>query len=1337
MLGVTVAAQAADVAWQETAIDGFWTNSANWGGSVPTSSDFALFNTSGNGNTTIDLGASAPTVWGLKFGQATAPSYTIGAGGAGAQDLNVTKDKLFDVYATVTNSQTINANLHLDSGTSSGAYTFNNYSTNANLILNGNLYFNRTSGTHTDYLRIQRDGTTEITGTITNQAAGGDGQVDVVVDTANLILSGGGNWDGHLRVKNSGNITVTETGTIADGNLDIQSGSVTLNSDQTVPNFLYFGSETAGGDSDLVIAAGKTLTLAKNPGYYARTGQTNVSTVTGGTLDFGGASRTFNVRDNSFVQAMGGAELTIESDISANGQNVIKAYDGTLRLNADSYDFQKLVINQGRVQVNSFAALGSGSESQIGNGNGDDPILEFLSDTDTDKGHNFNVGDTTAGGAAETEGAVVLNNGAGKVSFNWNWLNTLHASPTVARTVTLGGTNTLDNRYGGLRDLNGSGGIINLVKKDSGKWMADVTSTYTGTTEIQGGILQVNRRTGLYNGDTSKWTTANIVVSSNASLVAKSGGSTGFTYEDLQLLLALGDGSGGFASGSSVGIHTGPGDLTYSNVIANVNGGANGIGLRKMGGNFLILTENNTYTAPTVVEEGVLQIGNQGSTGDISSDVHIEEGAILRLRRNDIYTFDQTVSGEGRLEVYVDNTAGLTTLTEANTHSGGTALREGDLAITDSDALGTGEFLMRDDGINPKLYLNTDGLNITNNIRISDEGGAKQIIADQSVANHSVEISGDILIEETNLSNFELRAANPGDGVNLLTVSGDISGVGGVEKVAWGTVILSGDNTYSNGTLIADGMLQIGANGTSGSIIGDVSFVGGNGNDELRFARSNEYTFAGNISGDGKVSTVGNELDETTGDVGAGAGKFNSEILTLSGSNTYTVGTFVERETRIKAASNNALGAGDVNLRGQDSGLILADGVTITNKVVGIDDNRQHISVESGSATLDGNISLNNNSIYDFHLRPGSGNMLTVNGAIQDGAGSGNFIVSGAGTVVLNGDNTHTGLIRVDGSATTLEINGDNSAATGTMDVYGILQGSGIIGGNVNVYGQIKPGNSPGTLTFNEALLLGAASTTTIEIDSLASFDVLANDGDDTITFTDGATIAFVTDGYTASEGDSFQVLSNWNGYAGTLSNLTFTGTSLGSGLILDTSTLLTDGKITVAVSVVAGDLGVERNAGEGCKLHIDQLLAVCSDSEGLEIGVSSVDSVSAGGQPISVSNSWVYYTPSESYELGDSFNYSVTNSFGGSDSGQVTITIVGESEGDSMTLDIEPDAQGNVSITLRGIPGREAVVERTSDLVNGPWTPMETNTFNASGYFDFQDTNVPDPSFYRMYLNN
>ncbi len=97
---------------------------------------------------------------------------------------------------------------------------------------------------------------------------------------------------------------------------------------------------------------------------------------------------------------------------------------------------------------------------------------------------------------------------------------------------------------------------------------------------------------------------------------------------------------------------------------------------------------------------------------------------------------------------------------------------------------------------------------------------------------------------------------------------------------------------------------------------------------------------------------------------------------------------------------------------------------------------------------------------------------LTIGGILTTGtdvAGTtrvnGALTKDGTGTLVLTSASDYTGATTV--TAGTLVINGDNSAATGTVDVQSgaALAGNGRIGGALGGAGSINPGNSPGILT--------------------------------------------------------------------------------------------------------------------------------------------------------------------------------------------------------------------------------------------------------------------------------
>lgn len=127
------------------------------------------------------------------------------------------------------------------------------------------------------------------------------------------------------------------------------------------------------------------------------------------------------------------------------------------------------------------------------------------------------------------------------------------------------------------------------------------------------------------------------------------------------------------------------------------------------------------------------------------------------------------------------------------------------------------------------------------------------------------------------------------------TYAGTISGTGAVEKTGAGTTILTGANTYTGGTTIIQGTLQLGAGGTSGSIVGNVA-----NNGTLAFNRSDLVTFAGIISGTGAVTQDGSGTTVLT------------SVNTYTGATNVTAGTLAIGDAANRGAA--LVGGGPVSV---------------------------------------------------------------------------------------------------------------------------------------------------------------------------------------------------------------------------------------------------------------------------------------------------------------------------------------------------------------------------------------------------------------------------------------
>ena len=115
----------------------------------------------------------------------------------------------------------------------------------------------------------------------------------------------------------------------------------------------------------------------------------------------------------------------------------------------------------------------------------------------------------------------------------------------------------------------------------------------------------------------------------------------------------------------------------------------------------------------------------------------------------------------------------------------------------------------------------------------------------------------------------------------------DGSNPAAITKTDLGTLILTGTNTYTGGTTIAQGTLQIGNGGTTGSIVANVTDKA-----SLVFDRSDGVTFSGTVSGTGSLTQGGGGTLTLTGlDIYTGGTTINAGTLQLG--NLSTTGSIV------------------------------------------------------------------------------------------------------------------------------------------------------------------------------------------------------------------------------------------------------------------------------------------------------------------------------------------------------------------------------------------------------------------------------------------------------------
>ena len=319
---------------------------------------------------------------------------------------------------------------------------------------------------------------------------------------------------------------------------------------------------------------------------------TNNNTLPGGqpslnilcSLFLNGPTLTFTGSGTTLISGL--------QDITGTTGGLVVACGGGLILNANntSYAGNTTLAPGGLLYFNSSGAIGKGGSGSLTINGGS------LGNSSGATVSNLQNNTQTWINSFAFVGPNNLNLGTGTVGLANNVTVTVNAA-----TLTVGGA------------ISDSGAGYGLTMAGSGILILSATNnSYGGTTIVTGGMLDVG---SLYGGNTASWTASNIVVQNGATLALAVGGAGQFTSANVQILAALGTASGGFQSGSTLGLDTGGGNFTYSGVIANSNSGNNVLSLLALGPNAMTLSNSNSYSGGTTLSAGGLYLANTAALG--------------------------------------------------------------------------------------------------------------------------------------------------------------------------------------------------------------------------------------------------------------------------------------------------------------------------------------------------------------------------------------------------------------------------------------------------------------------------------------------------------------------------------------------------------------------------------------------------------------------------------------------------------------------------------------------------------------------------------------------------
>ena len=309
------------------------------------------------------------------------------------------------------------------------------------------------------------------------------------------------------------------------------------------------------------------------------------------------------------------------------------------------------------------------------------------------------------------------------------------------------------------------GAIGGTVTRGSGTAAGSTLHTFTtpGTSAFNLGTVDFNQRLGAtltgtisgasgsvtYNGpgrlalaaDNSYAGTTTI---SAGTLIAGDGGTTGSL------------GAGAVTNNAALGFNRSD-SVTVANAISGTGS------LTQEGVGTMVLTGSNTYSGATAITAGTLQVGDGGTAGTLGGTGTVTNDGTLAMNRSDAVMFGRPITGAGGFRQLG---TGTTTLTGANSYTGGTVVAAGRLIGSTASLPGAID----------------------------------------------------------NASQLEFAQALTG------TYSDAISGTGSLTKTGDGNLILAGTSTYTGATSVAAGRLSVnGALGTTPVAVLAAAELGGSG----------------------------------------------------------------------------------------------------------------------------------------------------------------------------------------------------------------------------------------------------------------------------------------------------------------------------------------------------------------------------------------------------------------------------------------------------------------------------------------------------------------------------
>ncbi|MCJ8159818.1 autotransporter domain-containing protein [Sphingomonas sp. LaA6.9] len=900
--------------------------------------------------------------------------------------------------------------------------------------------------------------------------------------SSNVALNGSVNGAGGITKNGAANLTLGGANTFLGG-VSLQAGSLTLGSNTALGLSLL----TVGGAATLNASAGINLGNAVSLNANLGIGGSNDIALGGfisgpGALSFSGSGTLALNGNNIFGGGLNllSGTLSVGNNGALGLGNLNVSGNASLRAGVPGVSLTNTINLAGGTRLSLTGTNALVLNSTISGIGG----LAITSGAVTLGGSNIFGGGVELGGASLT---LASNSGLGTGALDVTGAATLLGSwNNLGNAISLGSGAALNLGNAANQTLSGIiGGAGALAKNGTGTLTLTGNNFYSGGTTVNAGTLQIGN--GGVSGTIIGNVTNDATIAFNSSTSSTYSGAisgTGALIKDGTGTLTL-TGTHGYTGTTTIN----SGTLRVNGALASgaviVNSGATIGGSGIIGG------------AVTIDNGGTLSAGNSPGTLTLGL-LNLNAGSIANFELNAPGVIGGTGAGGNDLvNVTGDLTLGGTLNAQASAagyyrlfNYGGalagsfaTVNTSGSSFVVDQARvetaipgqvnlaiLGAGQNMQFWDGIDAIGNGSVDGGAGTWSSAATNWTGQPGQAGVNSQWDHSVGVftgtaGGTVTVQgaqsfdtlQFSTSGYQLTGGTLGfdpaagsaatiqvdNAISATIASGLTNGASGtaLRKTGTGTLILSGANTHSGGTILQGGTLQVGADGNLGDGLGGIVFEGGT------LAATNSFLTGRSIALnlDGRFDTAAGTTLTAAGMI-SGSGsliKAGLGTLVLSGSNSYAGDTIVEagtlignRDTIRGAVSNAGVvvfdQASDDSFAGNILGLNGARGVATKRGV--------------GMLTLTGN-SANDWVIEQGQLETAASRFMG-NAQIASGASLG-FLDTGAASyaAVLSG----SGDLHQYGSAH-LTLTGNSAGFTGTTTVHGgTLRVDGALGGSVAI----------------------------------------------------------------------------------------------------------------------------------------------------------------------------------------------------------------------------------------------------------------------------------------------